>query len=509
MLNNLTAYALIVAFSIVGFLIARPFVVDRAVDRAAHTRRFVAWILLTSSAFLTFNFWLHMLTAALVLHVYRRKDDNPLALYCMALLAVPSVAVVLPGLGPIGAIMTLSYYRLVVMFVLLPVAFMIYMSREGKPRWVLPDYLVAFYIFWMMCITFVDSGSPTITVRTTFYYFLDIWVPYYVGSRAIQSLDQIYDIAGTVAATMVALAVIAIWESSRSWLLYEGLPLSWGASTPSFSFFALRGGILRANAGVGGPIPLGYCMMIGLGFAYMVRLRKPGSSGWVVLGLLVIGILATISRGPWVGALAMVCVAALSGPGRIQRGAQLAFVGTFGVAGLLVSPYADSLLKYLPFADSSYGSTVSFRQELITASIEVLSQTPWTGNRAYAEHPLMDSIARGNNGFLDIANTYLTIALPYGLLGLIPFVGVILWMLLKIRRHINGLTRDDTDMLNVGRMLLGVVAGIVITIGTASSSSIIPYLYWAIFGVSVSYVRIARASVTETATAPAIPAAAS
>src|SRR5439155_10326630 len=107
---------------------------------------------------------------------------------------------------------------------------------------------------------------------------------------------------------------------------------------------------LRALGSTGQPIALGYVIAVAAGLALFLKRSVPNSQAWG-LGflLLLLGLIAPLSRGPWVGAAAIFLVFVATGPSPglrlIRSGLPIAVLTGL----LLVFPAGHKILDYLPF----------------------------------------------------------------------------------------------------------------------------------------------------------------
>ncbi len=70
-------------------------------------------------------------------------------------------------------------------------------------------------------------------------------------------------------------------------------------------------------------------------------------------------------------------------------------------------------------------------------------------------------------------------------------------ILASIYKSIKEVSDDDSEVDVLGRILLAVLVAILVTITTVSSILIIPVVYWALAGLGLSYVYIAKGYVTQ------------
>ena len=124
----------------------------------------------------------------------------------------------------------------------------------------------------------------------------------------------------------VAASGIAVWE-----VLSGGNPFIGGPVNPLLARWAVnvhRGGVIRAAATFGHPIALGSFLVVPIVIAFAQR-------RWRLLGILAVGELLTLSRGPWIAAILAVFLYAALTHG-LQRLWLIAVLVT--VVGLFVGP---------------------------------------------------------------------------------------------------------------------------------------------------------------------------
>ena len=472
------------------FLLARQPLVAAGYDAEVFRRHRNLWIAITLLAFLAHSFWLYIVLAAIVLLLAARQDPAPLALYFVVLFAAPHFTMVLPGIGPIENLFDVNHIRMLNLVILLPLALMLRRLKHGQPHiFRTPDYWVVGYLA-VMLIAHARSESVTMILRIMFNLSVDIWLPYYVASRAITTMVQFRQLAFSFVLATVIMAAIAVFETLNGWLLYEGLRSPMGV--PAFyNTYMPRsdGGPLRAITSTTFPIILGYVLTVGLGMYAFIAMRiQPRWRRMIVWLCLVAGLVAALSRGPWVGAAAMGLLITVLGPGKGKRMTLAMGLGGLSFLGLLVSPWGQTLLDLLPFVGSGESATIDYREQLLDVSLLVFWQNPMLGDLNYIENPLLEQMRQGQ-GIIDIVNTYLQIALPYGLIGLMFFTGAMLVPSHAVWRTRKAVMHENAEAERLGRVLLATMLGILVTIGTASSIGAIGPVYWIIAGLCVAYTR--------------------
>jgi len=484
--------ALIVILVLAGivFVMARRPAADLISDRD-FTRWRNLWFVLTLLAFVSHSFWVYAAITAVILTFARKGERNPVALFFFPLFLIPPAAVEIPGFGLMNYFFALNHVRLLALCVLLPAFFALRKRADTVPfgrTW--PDKLLTAYIL-LLSLLYLRETTITDTLRQTLYLFIEVFLPYYVASRALKNLDDFKKaLFGFVLAVMV-LSLIGLFEFARSWLLYSALTSAMGMPWDASSYLT-RGGSLRASVTTGQAIALGFVISVGIGF-YLYLQQEVRSKMQRTLGALLLagGLFAPLSRGPWIGAAAMIVVYIATGRKALKRLMLLGAVGVLCLPFLAIVPGGQKVLDLLPFIGTVEVENITYRQRLIDNSVIVIQRNPLLGSFDYRSSPEMQSMIQGQ-GIIDIVNTYIGIALSTGLIGLTLFLAFFASVLQGIRKGMRTFPDKDNERRRLGRALLATLIGILITIVTVSSITVIPVVYWAVAGVGVAYAQMAR-----------------
>src|SRR6185369_4177317 len=139
--------------------------------------------------------------------------------------------------------------------------------------------------------------------------------------------------------------------------------------------------------------------------------------------LLVTGMIASMSRGPWVGAVAILLVFIVTGPAPMENLVKLGAFGLIAAVLVLVVPGGTAVIERLPFIGNIDEANVTYRRRLFEISIGIIMQNPFFGAFDYFYSPAMQELRLNDAGFIDLVNTYLGIGLTSGLVGLSLFAG--------------------------------------------------------------------------------------
>lgn len=448
------------------------------------------WYALTLAGFLAHNFWIYTFIAILLLIYNNLRETNPPALFFFILFTLPNATLPISGMGLINVFFYLSHTRILELFILLP-AFFVLIRRKGTLSFgrTGPDKLLAVYILLTVAL-YLRGTTVTDTLRQAFYLFIDVFLPYYVLSRWLKDIQAFRDTLLSLVVVTMVIALIAVFEGFKHWLLYNALLDV--LKMEGMSSYVGREGSLRAVATAGHPIALGYLLTIGIGlYLYLQPLIRNKLIRWLGLALLTAGLIASLSRGPWVGALMLIVVFIATGRNAIPRLMGLAMVAVLSLSLVAALPGGEKVVNLLPFIGTTDAGTIEYRKNLIDTSMIVIQRNPWFGSVDYLNTPEMESLRQGE-GIIDIVNNYLQIALETGVVGLGLFVCFFILTLLGIYRGMHSIQDKKSEERLLGRALLATMLSILLIIFTVSNITIIPIMYWSMAGLGVAYSQMIR-----------------
>lgn len=488
--EHLRALVVIVVIASIVFALAKVPLCAEAVAFEDFKRRRNLWFAVTLIAFFAHNFWLMCLLAGLVVVLAAQRDSNPVALYLSLLFVVPPFNAQIPGIGPINFFFDLNYIRLLNLCVLLPAVLKFVMKGRAAPAGSqAADYFLVGHIGLIFVMTMLVSNF-TVTARQGLLLLLDIGLPYYAASRLLASRSAFREAAAAFLLSALLLASVAVFESVWGWLLYSRLDDVLGVRWAMGNYLMRgEGGSLRALASTGHSIVLGYLLMIALAMVvYVNQLIKTRAAVYAAATVLVAALVASMSRGPWVGTVAMLAVVLGIGPGAGRRLAWLAATCALVLVLISLSPWGAKVVDHIPFLGSIDSENVSYRQQLFRVSMILVWQSPIFGSYDYMYNPLMDQMRQGE-GIVDMVNTYLGVALASGFVGLGLFVGPFIAAVVAASR-VRRAVRNDPEVDALGRVLVGSVAGVAVTIATVSPINAVPTVYWLIAGLCIAYAKV-------------------
>jgi O-antigen ligase len=494
MIYSIKRLIVVLALATLIFRLAKPIALQFMSAEDFSRRRFV-WFLLTAVSFVVPSFWFYALVAVAMFIWAGRKDGNPAAFYLLMLHVVPPAAFVIPILGNNG-IFAIDNYRLLALCVLLPAARAYRKTKNkslGDGAWDLMDVLliasgaleVALYCPPDLPTVIPDSAANL--VRRAFLFFLDKYLLYFFFSRCCVSKRQLFDVAATFTLSCGIMALIATFENMRHWLLYLEVVGDWGIQL-SQSDWLTRGDELRAQASAGHSLSLGCLLAIGFGFWLYLkahvqsRMRRIG-----VTLLLWSGLFASFSRGPWLGAVTAYFAFFAAGPRAASRVAKSILVAVGIALLILVSPIGDRVVAVLPIDGKAPDNNILYRQRLAEKGWEIVMEHPFFGDQF--PFPEMEELRQGE-GIIDIVNTYLGVALNYGLIGLFFFVSFILVAIMRVYARTRALVRSDPDLVLFGTSLIACIIATLEMIYSASFAMGAQKMFYVLAGLAAAYAKL-------------------
>jgi O-Antigen ligase len=505
---NVKALIVVLALATLTFRFAKPIALKFSSESDFTLRRNV-WFVLTVVAFLSPSFWLFALVAVPVLFTAGRKDSNPVAFYLLLLNVVPAVGVDIPVVG-INQLFQLDIFRLLSLCVLVPVAWRHWRSKDLAATTsgfgAMDVFLLAYGT--LTIVLYVPADLPghvllpdtfTNTLRRAFLFYVDVYVLYFVVSRTCSSRRVIVEALAAFCLSCALLAPVAIFETLRSWLLYTDMAALWSGN-PGMAFYLFRGATLRAQVSTGHALALGYLLAIAFGFWLYLQSHVTSARTRVLVGLLYwLGLLAAYGRGPWIGAITIYLVFVTLGPRALSRIFRAGALAAVICGAILSTPLGDRIIRVLPFVGGSVDSgSVTYRQHLAERSWGLIMRSPFFGDQL-AFRKLED--LRQGQGIIDFVNTYASVALFYGLVGLFLFLAFVVIALFRVRNLAKRAAQTDPDLALLGVNLVACMVGTLMMIAGCSLIFAIEKMFYVLGGLAAAYVGLGQARLLQSAVA--------
>jgi O-antigen ligase len=496
MAYTLNELIVVSAIALIIFRLAKPIAL-RFSDERDFSRRRNVWLVLTLTAFLSPNFWIFTLVAMPLMIWAGRKDKNPVALYLVLLHVIPPVPIEIPVAG----LFNLDNYRLLSLCILIPAAWRLRKAPNAdRKRGIASMDLLLLSYGALKVFLFVPPDSRnyvifqdslTNEIRSAFLFLIDIYVLYYTVSRTCSNRRSIAEAQAAFCLSCAVMAALAVFETLRHWLPYVDIAMRWTGDL-GYGFYRARGGWVRAQVSSGNALALAYMLALACGFWLYLQSHvksKPWRIG--VMVLLWLGLLATFSRGPWLGAAVIYVVVGALGTRSFSKLFKGALATLLLITAIAQTPLGDRIADLLPFskgsADTEAGISVTYRKRLFERSWEVFKEHPFFGDQN-AFQKLAD--LRQGEGIIDMVNTYVQVGVFYGFIGLTMFVGFILIALVKVYRRARRLMPSDADLGLMGVGLVGCMVGTLFMLATTSFILSYEKLFYVIAGLAAAYTNL-------------------
>lgn len=456
----------------------------------------LGWLGVSTALFLAPNFWVFcLITFGLLVWLGGRL--HPATILCGFLYSAPYLERLLPGFAGINELLSLSYPRLLILTCLL--LWQTRWQKKGKTAQAARsgfDLLVLFYGLYNLVLQLL-SDTMTNTLRVYAYYLIDTVLVYWAGRHWAKDRRVLLDALAAFSFGVMVVCVIAAFEFGKGWLLYSQVGESLSAFGTTGRYLA-RGdsGLIRASATAGHSIPMGFLAMVGiilwLGLSEAQKL--PATARTIGLGLLAMGSVASLSRGPWLALAAGLILWYSMSPKGLRRLLQALVIMAllFGVA--LMTPARDEIISLIPWVGTSDSANIDYRERLILVSLFLIFENPWFGSPTFMSAPIMQQLIQGQ-GIIDLVNTYVALALSSGFVGLGLFVGIVLGPLFRgaplyLAQLFQATKLQQPDLVDpVFRSVLCTLLSSAIAIGTVSSITVIPWTYWLLAGLAVNLIQ--------------------
>ncbi len=494
-INAMIFITLIAAFPIIYFKLA----FSEAIPKKEFRIWVISWYVVTLLAFFTFNFLLFVSVSAVFIYFMSKQAENKLALFCILLFAIPSYT------EKISVLFSINLTRELSLILLLPLLLKAkkhnFSPKFGK---IATDKLVLSFVVLMGILQFRGLYIPVPSTwseesRWSFYFFIEMFLPYYIASRYIKDFKQLTTVMIAYLFICGIVGGIGIIELAKTWLLYGELHGSLALSLPfGAKDYLSRDGMLRASSSMDHALVLGYVMLIAFGFyLFLSNIIK---ANWLKFGgflLIVGGLISPLARGAWVGAAITMLVYFSLGSKRLRNISLMAIAGILTLPLLSIIPGGQKIINLLPFIGSVEKGNIDYRAQLFDQSILVIKNYPFFGLYDPTREPEMQVLIQGQ-GIIDLVNYYIQMALTYGLVGLTIFVLILLFTVLPLNKHLKTFKDQNSLEYLCGKSLLAVLLGVSVNIATLSALNMVSTVLFLLIGLTMSYIRVTQKNAINT-----------
>ena len=420
-------------------------------------------------------------------------DQGKVNAFLLFLLPLPPISYTLGGLEGLNYILRLEHTRVMslMLFTLPALRLMLRQRRRDEPSLRLVDVAVVAAQFWGIFL-FSRYASLTVLCRMLVESFCDVLIPYYVITRTLRTPSQLREAASYLMLGCVFVASVACVESAVQRNLYAGLQWVYGVRWES-TVNLMRGSFLRVEGSTPQPIVLAFVLTFGMALWTWLKGNAPRDKGvyavYLILGL---ALVSTWSRGPWLGAVLMVIALALQrwlSPRVFGYTVLACVVGGVALKATGSDSIVMSALTALFGSTRDDLSTITYRRELLDATLALIKQSPWLGVPNY--ETALQGFKQGE-GLIDLVNTYLVVMINGGVIGLVLFL---MPYLLVVAGMLGVQARERaTSKAVLGKFapaFVAVIIAMLFIIFTASTLDAMRYLL--ALGISLPAAWLARA----------------
>jgi O-antigen ligase len=403
---------------------------------------------------------------------------------------VPPYSFALPSII-INELFDVDNYRLLAFAILLPTVFRINQLKKIKKQnggHTAELFIYAYLV--LQLILLLPYENITNTMRRGTLFMLDVVLLFYVVRRS--STDQ-KKLAEAIAAFALACAIfvpIAFFEQVRFWLLYEGLAAAWSVDA-SISSFLLRGNSLRAMASTGHSLALGYLLSMALVLWLYLSINKE-SRLRVTLGIIGIwvGLIAAFSRAPWVTAILGVAAYLVLQPKGMAKLSKTLVLLLPISAVALAFPFGQRILEVMPFMGGQVDAgSIDYRKQLGEAALERIQANPLFGDPFFMSH--LEHLRQGQ-GIIDLVNVYASIAMLYGVVGLVLFIAPFLLAMHGTYTNARKLQIVNPDLALMGNALFACMVATAFFMYTGSFGTGLAKFFYILAALGLAYSTLAR-----------------
>ena len=490
MASNIYAWVLISVIAVGVFTVARmAFASVVEVKRIDGFRN--VFLALTAITFLVKNFWLALVLAAVTVIILGRGEKEKTVLWVAAAFAMPDIVKPLQGFAGINQLFVFGPLMVLTAVILGPGLFQDKRKQVARHGVTLSDVGVIGYLAVASILSFRDV-SATAGIKASLSIFLATAPIYFVFSRRQWTSQNVNALAVAYVSQLLIFAVLILPEYLIQWHHYYTALWQWDINFRNLNIS--RGGLYRVVGPAIVPIAFGGMFMVAISFAMMLYKQvtnKLFALGG--LGALVFGIAATLSRGPWIGTLLGLTVREALSPKGMARLVRFGGVALVLLVIASFTPYGRTIINMMPFIGSTdTAETFDYRERLFQAGATVVGENPLFGSTTYLDHPRMQELVQGQ-GIIDIVNSYLQLALDYGLVGLGAYLLALLSALMALWRSIKILGGRDPALRDQMVTILGCTMGMsLLLVTTTWIVGPIEELNWMLIGLCVGLARTAR-----------------
>ena len=344
---------------------------------------------------------------------------------------------------------------------------------------------VAYCAFLGLAFAWHPSAA---TLRGSIALGVGAFVPAILVLWSVTSARRAWALAAVLVCVLDVAALLGVFEEVRGVHLF-------GSHAGTFFHADGRSGWMRAQGIFPHPIVLGTALALTLPFAFACLISSDGRLRWlgrVSIPVHVAGLVVTVSRGPWIGAMVGVVVIACFLRRRFVRQALALFAV---VIGLLLTPASAPVGAAFSSlwhpTDHREAYVVDYRKELLRQTVGEVRRHPFAARLALNDQLNLEGTVGGNavNLATSTDNTYAYYLLRLGVPGTALLVLLLLAIPFSTWRRLpkaESALRPIVAAAIAAEMVLLVVGATVATLSWEQ----LGVAYWMITGLGFAAIRL-------------------
>jgi O-antigen ligase len=215
-----------------------------------------------------------------------------------------------------------------------------------------------------------------------------------------------------------------------------------------------------------------------------------------------LGMVATFSRGPWIGAVLIYLAYSALKPRAISRLFKAGFLMAIVLGLVSLSPIGEKIMASLHVTGGQADADFIYRQRLLDRSLELVQAHPLFGDPLAMQE--MEDLRQGQ-GIIDIVNTYIGVLLFHGWVGLILFLGFALSALKGVFGAAKAAISTDPDWALLGFNIAACIVGMLFMIADCSLMFGVEKMLYISVALAAAYARRGKQVTSHVSTTNAKP----
>lgn len=268
-----------------------------------------------------------------------------------------------------------------------------------------------------------DFGLTT-TARSIVLYGWTLALPYYLFTRYTKNWQEFGQIAVAIGGAAFLLSIMALYEARFGWSLFDTSWRNLNLSDFMSRNMRIRGGVLRSPTTFNESTSFAVFQIFGIvAIAYCRRSFRSPLLWRGVFAMACLGLLVAQSRGASIALVAGFTITFLFQRKYGRLGA-MAMVSLCGIGLLFAAAPSSPRIAAFLGVNKSYSIESDYRAALFKRGLEEGMKHPFFGTDIVKVRARLTDLTQGEH-IVDFVNTYLTIFLTAGLVGLFAFLAPI------------------------------------------------------------------------------------